>query len=75
MCDIDVGKEYFWYSGIWHGLFFEANFIRHVFLDSDIPYKAEIYTTAYNVWYWISSVFSTIGFICGICGIFGIRRD
>lgn len=21
LCDIDPGKEYTWYSGIWHGLF------------------------------------------------------
>ena len=27
LCDIDPDKEYSWYSGIWHGLFFVAFFI------------------------------------------------
>lgn len=63
LCDINVEKEYTWYSGIWHGIFFVPNFIRH--LIGDAPYKAEIYTTAYNVWYWIFSIWSTIGFIFG----------
>lgn len=61
LCDIDANKEYTWYSGIWHGLFFIANWIRSLF--SDALYKAETYTTAYNVFYWIFSIFSVIGFL------------
>jgi hypothetical protein len=71
LCDIDPEKEYTWYSGIWHGLFFVANFIRSWF--SDALYKAETYTTAYNIFYWIFSVFSVIGFLGG--GASGSRRN
>jgi len=46
-CDINVEKEYTWYSGIWQGIFFVPNYIRHLVWDT--PYKAEIYTTAYRV--------------------------
>ena len=31
----------------------------------DTPYKAELYTTAYNVFYWIFSILSTLGYIFG----------
>ena len=63
LCDIDIEKEYTWYSGIWQGLFFVPNFIRHLVWDT--PYKAELYTTAYNVFYWIFSILSTLGYIFG----------
>lgn len=63
LCDIDVEKVYTWYSGIWHGFFFVPNFIRHLVWDS--PYKAEFYTTAYNIFYWIVSIISTFDFIFG----------
>jgi hypothetical protein len=61
LCDIDANKEYTWYSGIWHGMFFIANWIRSWF--GDALYKAENYTTAYNVFYWIFSISSVIGFL------------
>ena len=60
LCDIDAAKDYSWYSGIWHGLFFFPNWIRSWF--SDALYKAESYTTAYNVFYWIFSILSVIHF-------------
>lgn len=64
LCDINVEKVYAWYSGIWHGVFFVPNFIRHLVWDT--PYKAEVYTTGYNVGYWILSILSTIGYVfCG----------
>lgn len=63
LCDISPDKEYTWYSGIWHGLFFVANFIRSWF--SDALYKAETYTVAYNIFYWIFSIISVIGFFFG----------
>ncbi len=63
LCDIDQNKEYTWYSGIWHGIFFLGNFARSWF--SDALYKAETYTTAYNVLYWIFSIWTTFGVIFG----------
>ena len=63
LCDIDPNKEYTWYSGIWHGLFFVVNLVRSWF--SDALFKAEIYTNAYNVFYWIFSIFSVLGFLFG----------
>lgn len=66
LCDIDPYEEYTWYSGIWHGLFFVVNFVRSWFTDA--LYKAEIYTTAYNVFYWIFSVLAVLGFLFGGSG-------
>ena len=66
LCDIDPDTEYTWFSGIWHGLFFVPNFVRSWFTDA--IYKAEDYTAAYNFWYWIFSVLSTLGFIFGGAG-------
>ena len=61
ICDIDPAKEYTWYSGIWQGLFFVPNLIRSWF--GDALYKAESYTTAYNIFYWIFSILSVLGWI------------
>lgn len=47
LCDIAPNETYTWYSGIWHGLFFFQNLILSWFTDA--LYKAEYYTTAYNV--------------------------
>ena len=66
LCDIDPHKQYTWYSGIWHGLFFVVNFIRSWFTDA--LYKADIFTTAYNVYYWIFSILSVLGFVFGGAG-------
>ncbi len=52
LCDIDPEKTYTWYSGMWHGLFCIPNWIRSFFSD-DVLCKANNYTTAYNVWWWI----------------------
>lgn len=57
-CDIDPVKEYSWYSGIWHGIFSAANAVKCIFTDS--LFKAEEYTTAYNVFYWIFSIISDL---------------
>ena len=61
LCNIEPVEEYTWYSGIWHGLFFVVNLVRSWFTDA--LYKAEYYTTAYNVFYWIFSIISVIVFI------------
>ena len=45
-CDIDPNKTYYWYSGIWHGLFFFINWIRHFFWDCE--FKAVHFTAAYK---------------------------
>ena len=66
LCDISPNKEYTWYSGIWHGMFFLINFVRSWFTDA--LYKAEIYTTAYNVFYWIFSILSVFGVLFGGAG-------
>lgn len=66
LCDIKPAEEYSWYSGIWHGTFFVINLVRSWF--SDALYKAEIYTSAYNVFFWIFSILSVIGLIFGGTG-------
>ncbi|MCQ2192520.1 MAG: hypothetical protein MJZ23_06615 [Paludibacteraceae bacterium] len=49
LCDVDGSKEYAWYAGIWHGIMFLPNLVRHCIWGS--LYKAEICGTAYNVLY------------------------
>ena len=66
LCDIDPSAHYEWYHGIWHGLFFVANFVRSFFMDC--VYKATDYTTAYNIFYWIFSISSVLGAIDGGIG-------
>lgn len=63
LCDIDPDKTYTWYSGIWHGLWFVPNLIRSWF--GGALYKAEHYTAAYNVWWWISTIISVWAAIFG----------
>lgn len=63
LCDIDYCEYYTWYSGIWHGLFFIPNLLRSWL--GDALYKANFYSAAYNVWWWITTVLSCIGFILG----------
>lgn len=60
LCDIDGSKEYAWYAGIWHGIMFLPNLVRHCFWGS--LYKAEICGTAYNVIYWILAIVSSVHF-------------
>lgn len=62
LCDIDPGKHYTWYSGIWHGFFLPINFLRSLMFE-DVYYKAEFYTTAYSVWFWICGVSSVFSFV------------
>ena len=68
LCDINPEKEYTWYSGIW---FFVVNLVRSWFTNA--LYKAEIYTATYNVFYWIFSTLSILGFLFG--GVRNTRRD
>lgn len=63
LCDIDSSKEYSWYSGIWHGLFFIPNLIRSWF--GEAIYKAESHTAAYNFFWWIFTILSMCSFLLG----------
>lgn len=63
LCDINPEKTYSWYSGIWHGWFFIGNLIRSFF--GNALYKAANYTTAYNMWWWISTACTVVGFLFG----------
>lgn len=62
-CDINPNKMYTWYSGIWHGIFFIPNFIRSWFTNA--LYKADYYTSAYNVLWWIFTVSSVLSWLYG----------
>lgn len=59
LCDISPHEHYTWLSGIWHGTFFIPNLIRSWF--GDALYKAVDYTTAYKVWWWITTIGSCLG--------------
>ena len=63
LCDIDTEKAYTWFSGIWHGIFFVPNLLRSWF--GDALYKAETYTTAYNIFFWIFSILDVLGLLFG----------
>lgn len=58
-CDISPEEAYSWYSGIWHGIFFLPNWMWNG-INGDILYKANLYTSAYNFWWWCFSVITTI---------------
>lgn len=64
LCDIESYEKYYWYSGIWHGLFLPANFIRYLIFD-DVLFKAAHCSTAYTIFYWIFGFFSILSFLFG----------
>ncbi|MEZ3423036.1 MAG: hypothetical protein K1W39_04915 [Lachnospiraceae bacterium] len=64
LCEINPETTYSWYHGIWHGIFFIPNFLKSIFTDA--LFKAELYSNAYNVFWWItvvSEVLGVLGFI------------
>ena len=61
VCNIDPFETYSWYSGIWHGIFFIPNLVRSWF--GDTLYKAELYTTGYNVFWWLTVVWMVMSII------------
>ena len=63
-CDIEPGKTYTWYSGIWQGMFCIPNWVRSLFCG-DVLYKADSYTAGYNVWWWIMFIWSLLLVIGG----------
>lgn len=56
ICQIHPDKTYFWYSGIWHGIFVIPHWVMSWFAD-DIYCKAPLRTAAYHIWWWISFIF------------------
>jgi len=52
LSDIDPLMEYNWYDGFMHGILAIPNWI-YSFFDHDVLCKAQLYTTGYNVWWWI----------------------
>lgn len=64
VCDIDPAKEYTWYSGLWQGLFFIPNLIRHL-LGIGL-YKAIHFTTGYTICYWGCAALSCISLITSV---------
>ena len=58
-CKINPEETYYWYSGIWHGMFFIPNLLLHCFFSNAL-YKANVYTMAYNINWWIFTIFSVI---------------
>lgn len=71
LCDIDPNLTYSWYAGIWHGLFFLPNWMWSGF--GDTLYKAEYYTDAYNIFWWLFSILSTL-FVAWLYNIVGTIR-
>lgn len=67
-CNISPDTTYSWYEGIWHGLFFLPNWMWSGF--GDRLYKAEYYTDAYNILWWIFSILTT-SFIVWLYNIIG----
>lgn len=61
---INPDKIYYWYSGIWHGIFVVPHWIVSWFSD-DIYCKAPNSTTAYSIWWWIVSIFTVLATIGG----------
>lgn len=56
---INPDKTYYWYSGIWHGIFVVPHWIFSWF-DEDIYCKAPNSTTAYSIWWWVVSIFTVL---------------
>jgi hypothetical protein len=64
ICFIEIDNHYTWYSGIWHGIFVLPNWVLSWFLDG-VYCKAKLYSTGYNIWWWISMIFSMGIFLGG----------
>lgn len=59
--DIDPTKEYGWFAGGFDGAVFVPNYIISLF-NSNWLTKAPIHTSAYNVFWWISTVTTVAGY-------------
>lgn len=63
LCWINPHETYTWYSGIWHGLWFFPNLILSFFTNT--LFKAEHYTTSYNLFWWATVVLQCSGILLG----------
>lgn len=64
--NIKPDYEYtWWWAMLWHGPMMVYNWIISLF-DADKLCKAPLHTTAYNVWWWLSSIGSVIWFVSQI---------
>ena len=62
LCNIHYAETYSWLSGIWHGMFFIPNYIRHIY-DPFTLYKATSYTAMYNFYWWIFAIIEILSAI------------
>ena len=72
-CNISPNDTYCWYHGIYHGICFFPNWVMSWF--SDTLYMAEIYTTAYKVFYWIFKEISALVFLVMFAILFMAIKD
>ena len=61
--------EYSWYWVFLHGWLIIPNWIYSWFIDAKLC-KPELYTTAYNIFWWMSLIGFSISFITSIISIF-----
>ena len=72
VCDAgpQLGEEYGFFSGIWHGMFSVGSIIRSWFVDGVVT-KAEYYTSGYNVMWWLGTIGTWVNiFVQGVKMIF-----
>lgn len=70
---IEPSKEYGWFAGIWHGIWFIPNYIISLFSDN-YYFKAPMHTTAYNVFWYINAIWASIFYLNLILKIIGNIR-
>ena len=70
LLQIEPTKEYGWFMGLVHGAFFVPNYIISLF-DPAWLTKAVVYTTMYNVDWWIVVVLNVFGWIMSVFGLIG----
>ena len=58
--DIEGGKEYGWFAGIFHGAWAPFNWIRDL-LFGGIYAKAPLCTSAYSFFWWVFLVLGVLG--------------
>ncbi len=60
--NIEGGKEYGWFAGIWHGGWAPINWMRSL-LFIGIYVKAPLHTSAYNNFWWVFFVFGLFSYL------------
>ncbi|MDR2384261.1 MAG: hypothetical protein LBD80_01170 [Tannerella sp.] len=67
LCRIDPAIEAGWLRGMWHGGNFVGNLILTLFEDRLL--KAPLHSTAYSVFWWLSTVLACIMWLLYCIGI------